>query len=132
MKRFAFLLFIVLALFVFTGCSQDKPTQPDSSTTAEQTSAVTVNPEALAAALVARASWPSEPLSDEGSKDGGPELAGTDDLIVASDREVLINNIAHYSFVVQVGGGQYDVIRIHRIVQERRPNCPIKSWRCDR
>ena len=129
MKRFAFLFFVVLALFVFTGCSQDKPTQPDSSTTADQTSAITVNPEALAATLVDLAGWPTESSSGEGSTDGGPDLAGTNDLIVASDREVLIDDIVHYSFVVQVGSGQYDVIRIHRIVQERRPNCPIKSRR---
>jgi hypothetical protein len=40
------------------------------------------------------------------------------------ERQVLVDNIAHYQFVVTVGPGQYDKIRIHRIVKERHPYQP--------
>jgi len=40
------------------------------------------------------------------------------------DRQVLFDNVAYYRFDVVVGPGQYDKIRIHRIVQETQPFQP--------
>ena len=42
-------------------------------------------------------------------------------------REVITGNIAHYSLVLAVGPGEFDVIGLHRVVKERRPNVPIKT-----
>lgn len=45
--------------------------------------------------------------------------------ILNSQRQVLVDNIAYYQFVVSVGPGQYDKIRIHRVVKERAPYQPL-------
>ncbi len=55
----------------------------------------------------------------------GPDLAGAK--IVKSQRSVLREGIVHYTFDVAVGPGQYDVIRLHRVVRERRPNQPAET-----
>jgi len=39
-------------------------------------------------------------------------------------RAVLYENIVHYSWIVRVGPGEHDVIRLHRVVKEVRPNKP--------
>ncbi|MGD0581088.1 MAG: hypothetical protein ABSC08_19465 [Bryobacteraceae bacterium] len=39
-------------------------------------------------------------------------------------RTVLYEDIAHYYCVVRVGPGEHDVIGLHRIVREERPNRP--------
>jgi hypothetical protein len=44
--------------------------------------------------------------------------------IQRAERQMLVDDIAHYQFVVKVGPGQYDKIRIHRVVKERHPYQP--------
>ncbi len=39
-------------------------------------------------------------------------------------REVVYEGIAHYSWVVKVGPGAHDLIRLHRVVKEVRPHHP--------
>jgi pimeloyl-ACP methyl ester carboxylesterase len=36
-------------------------------------------------------------------------------------------NIAHYVFEIRLGNGPYDVIKLHRVVNERRPYRPIRT-----
>jgi len=40
------------------------------------------------------------------------------------ERQVLVDDIVYYQFVVNVGPGQYDKIRIHRVVRESHPFQP--------
>ena len=47
--------------------------------------------------------------------------------IMDSDRTQVGDDIAHYRYDVAMGPGKYDVIRIHRIVREERPNRPIST-----
>jgi len=42
-------------------------------------------------------------------------------------REVITGDIVHYSIVLAVGPGEFDVIGLHRVVRERRPHVPIKA-----
>ena len=42
------------------------------------------------------------------------------------ERQVLVDDIAHYQFVVAVGPGQHDKIRIHRVVKENHPFQPAR------
>ncbi|HEX2224685.1 MAG TPA: hypothetical protein VHN15_10815 [Thermoanaerobaculia bacterium] len=42
-------------------------------------------------------------------------------------RRVLIGQIAEYSFQVRVGTGPHDVIGVHRVVREVRPNVPART-----
>ena len=43
------------------------------------------------------------------------------------DRTQLTDDIAHYRYDIAVGPGPYDVVRIHRVVRERRPNKPVNT-----
>jgi hypothetical protein len=47
--------------------------------------------------------------------------------ILSSQRTELGENIAHYTYDLAMGDGPYDVVRLHRIVRERRPNKPIRT-----
>jgi hypothetical protein len=47
--------------------------------------------------------------------------------IIRSERRVLHDGIVHYTYDVAVGRGQFDVIRLHRVVRERRPHAPIET-----
>ncbi len=42
-------------------------------------------------------------------------------------RTELGDGIAHYQFMVTMGTGEYDVVRIHRVVRERRPYHPVRT-----
>lgn len=50
---------------------------------------------------------------------GGPRVS-----IVSAERTVVHDNVAHYRFRVRVGPGPFDVIQLHRVVEERRPYWP--------
>jgi pimeloyl-ACP methyl ester carboxylesterase len=47
--------------------------------------------------------------------------------VMHSDRTQLDGDIAHYRYDVAMGPGKYDVVRIHRIVREGRPNKPVST-----
>jgi len=55
----------------------------------------------------------------------GPRTAGAE--IIGSQRTVLQDGIVHYTFDVDLGPDEFDVIRLHRIVRERRPNRPVAT-----
>ena len=42
-----------------------------------------------------------------------------------AERVVLYGDVVHYQFDVVVGPGEYDKIRIHRVVKETEPNRPV-------
>ena len=56
---------------------------------------------------------------------GGP--ASSQFKIMHADRTALGDDIAHYRYDVAMGPGKYDVVRIHRIVREKRPNKPVST-----
>ena len=47
--------------------------------------------------------------------------------IIHSDRTVIHGNIVHYRYLVRVGPGRFDVIRVHRVVRERMPYRPVHT-----
>lgn len=44
-----------------------------------------------------------------------------------ASREQFPNGIAHYHIDVRVGRGEYDVVRLHRVVRERKPHRPVRT-----
>jgi hypothetical protein len=56
---------------------------------------------------------------------GNDSFAGGE--ITHSERIALPDGLAHYRFSVKVGSGQFDVIRLHRIVRERMPYWPVQT-----
>jgi len=47
--------------------------------------------------------------------------------IMYSQRTVLHDDIVHYTFDVDLGPEEFDTIRLHRVVRERRPGKPIAT-----
>ncbi|MGI9541902.1 MAG: hypothetical protein ACR2MX_01510 [Cyclobacteriaceae bacterium] len=47
--------------------------------------------------------------------------------LLSMNRSKLQNGIAHYQFVVDLGSDEFDVVRIHRVVRERRPYRPTRT-----
>jgi len=68
------------------------------------------------------------PVSSQGNG-ALPERKGQFDGVVITnvDRTVLHGDIVHYRFDVKVGPGQFDAIRLHRVVRERHPYQPIRT-----
>lgn len=48
-------------------------------------------------------------------------------LILDWSREVVCGDIVHYEWLLQVGPGQYDQIKVHRVVKELIPQRPIRT-----
>jgi len=46
---------------------------------------------------------------------------------IASERTVVLGDIAHYRFDVVIGPGAFDVVRMHRVVRESEPHRPVRS-----
>ncbi len=42
-------------------------------------------------------------------------------------RSEVIDGVAHYQFKARVGAGEFDVVRIHRVVRERKPYRPVRT-----
>jgi pimeloyl-ACP methyl ester carboxylesterase len=64
------------------------------------------------------------------ARDGGPPgskpmRAGV--AFLGADRVVMHDDVVHYRFDVRVGRGEFDTIRIHRVVREARPGRPAKK-----
>lgn len=47
--------------------------------------------------------------------------------IIGSQRAVLHDDIVHYTFDVDLGPGEFDTIRIHRVVREKRSGQPVAT-----
>lgn len=47
--------------------------------------------------------------------------------VVDVTREELIPGIAHYSILLAVGPGEYDLIAVHRVIEEHSPGVPTQS-----
>lgn len=46
---------------------------------------------------------------------------------ISTDREDLGGGVAHYTFDVPMGSGPYDMVRIHRVIKEKRPYKPFRT-----
>ena len=118
---------ILLLLFLFvSGCSDERAVAPDPSDSSNN-SAVTIDPQAIAVELVSRAGW--EVTTDEELPANFKDLQAAAPVgnILTVERQVIVDDIVHYSFQVRVGPGQYDVIGLHRVVEENKPGKPIKA-----
>jgi hypothetical protein len=52
---------------------------------------------------------------------------GTRKILYNITREELGNGVAHYKYDVQMGPGEFDRVRIHRVVKEYRPYHPVRT-----
>lgn len=47
--------------------------------------------------------------------------------IINSDQTVLHGDIVHYRYTLAVGPGQFDKVRLHRVVKESHPYWPVRT-----
>lgn len=127
MKR-PYLVWILLgSLILYSGCSQDRLTTPGTPTDASPTLAPAgFLAEQAAAEIMAVSGWEFDPEAElpAGMVAPDPKCPG---FLLDWSREILVGDIAHYEFLVRVGPGDFDLIKLHRVVKERRPLWPIKS-----
>jgi len=118
------LLPMLLAAFALMALSCSELEQPAPLAPAGDESAVTIDTEAMAWALVGEAGW--EPAISRDPAKAIPS-DGAGERLWSFSREVISGNIVHYSAVVRTGPGPYDQIGIHRVVKESRPFRPIHT-----
>jgi len=119
------IVLIVLSSLLVFGCSRDDATGPESP--GQTYSSQDADLELVAGEIVVTSGWEFDPEVElpetlELLKD----QAGKCNLINLG-REILFGDIAHYWWTIPVGCGEYDQIRLHRVVRERRPFRPIRS-----
>ena len=114
MKRFFALT--ALVLLVLVSCSNEDVVDPLDST---GSTAFSLDPEYIASEIVAQTGW----LDVDGEL-RTPAGCGN---IVEMEREEIFPGIAHYSYLLKIGEGDYDYIKLHRVVKETKPFKPIKT-----
>lgn len=119
-------LFLLLALSMAGCVRENTPTSPAASV--DTPSASYLDPELAAGAVMLACGWDFDPEVELPARlavllDKCPPGS----IIQDFQREVITGDIAHYSLVLTVGPGQYDVIGLHRVVKERRPYQPVKA-----
>jgi hypothetical protein len=126
MRALFAVLLVFLAIACVAGCSGDRGVAPAKSDTSNGPG-VNVDPDVLAAELVAQSGWTVAADEEIPAKLQNIDRAAAAGQILGVTRQPLLNGIVHYSFKVRVGRGPYDVIGLHRVVKESRPYCPIKT-----
>jgi hypothetical protein len=121
------LLLMIIPALLATGCQHDPVSAPREQ--AEPLFGLApsgFDAQLAAAEITAVSGWETDPevvlpqhLQDLDTKSVG--------VILDWSRTVLVGNIVHHEYLVQVGPGEFDRIKIHRVVKERRPHQPIKT-----
>lgn len=114
MRRYLVALVLVPTLILLAGCSRDV-VAPKSGTDGRQGE---IDPRLLAGSIIEKSGWPID------SEEEVP--VGCSGVTLVS-REPLVDNVVHYSYTLRIGPGPYDVIGLHRVVKESRPNQPIRT-----
>lgn len=120
------LLFLLLMItLLVAGCEREPVSAPDPPEAADDL-ASDLTAELLAGEIMAVSGWSlgSGAEVPEHARDVDPKA-----LTWLRDwsREILVDDIAHYTFLVQLGPSEYDRIRLHRVVRESAPETPIQS-----
>jgi hypothetical protein len=126
MRTFLAVFLVFLAIACVAGCSNDRGVAPIKSDTSNDP-AVSVDPDALAAELVAQSGWTVASDEEIPAKFQHIDRAAVVGQVLGVTRQPLMNGVVHYSYNVRTGRGPYDVIGLHRVVKENRPYCPIKT-----
>ena len=119
MKKLLLFGLLIVALVPITNCSRDVPLAPE-----EETGQTVLDHEATALALAAEFGWALDPEEAANLPQSGDRSCIP---ISHINRELVTDGIAHYSFQLRVGPGEFDKIGIHRVVRERRPYKPIRT-----
>ena len=122
--RTSFLL-IALALLL-AGCGRDPVSEPAVPDAGLDLASAWVDAEVTAGEIMAVSGWEFDPevAVPDRVTDIDVKCLGN---IIDYSREMLTDDVAHYTFLVQVGPGEFDRIMVHRVVKERNPFRPIRT-----
>ncbi len=120
------LLSVILLVVVLEGCSRDEAVVAPNLTSRGIDSDGT-DPELAAGEVMLASGWEYDQEVELPAK-----LEFLGDTVARSrifdwEREPLVNNIVRYSYVLRVGPGEYDKVRLHRVVKEIKPYRPIRT-----
>jgi hypothetical protein len=116
----------LLLLLPLMACEEETPSAPPN--VASSVGLTDVDVEQIAQSIMERTGWPAVDEDETPVDPAGEHIPGADKCyVVSADRQMLTDDIAHYTFLVQIGPGQYDHIGIHRVVREIRPFQPIRT-----
>jgi len=125
MKRNLLFAALFLLPLLSIACSEDRVVAPVSG--GNTPALVTADPAGMARAILARTGWPEEPGSYPLPANAAVGSPVQTSCIASNDRQVITGDIVHYKYRLRVGCGPYDVIGLHRVVRERRPNQPART-----
>ena len=117
-------LMATLAITLAGGCSHEQVSAPPEQTATAQASDLKLDPDQVASEIILATGWD---LADDVDPPIQLELLENKVLprfLFGFERTVLMEDIVHYSFEIQIGDGPYEKIRLHRVVKERRPFQP--------
>jgi hypothetical protein len=115
---------LLAAVILVCGCSKEQITTPDPGT--EPVSSGIAH-ESIAYQLIMQAGWSTSEDEVVTSNEIRIMQSNPHYDVEFLGREILIGDIAHYKWHVQVGPNPYDVIGLHRVVRESEPNSPIQT-----
>lgn len=122
-----FLIFAILpAAFMLAGCSHDEPTAPAVPAAVADLPAGFAA-EALAATILQASGWETAEDADTPVLPDAVAEKAAGPLLLDVGREELSGQVAHYWWTFRAGPGDRDLIRLHRVVKERRPGRPVRS-----
>ena len=120
------LLSVILLVVVLEGCSRDEAVvAPNLASRGIDSDGI--DPEMAAGEVMLASGWEYDQEVELPAK---LELLGDKAAhcrIIDWDRQPLVNNIVRYSYTLRVGPGEYDKVRLHRVVKESRPYRPIRT-----
>lgn len=124
--KFLTCLAAVALLLALTGCQEEPLNRPEDLTADRDLAAPWVDPERAAFEIMNLSAFPFDP---EIALPAGLAAAGDKSLacLLGMEREDLGNGVAHYAYTLKVGCGQYDRIKLHRVVKETRPGRPVRT-----
>ena len=112
--------------FLVVGCQHDPVSEPAIPDAGPDLASAWVDAEVTAGEIMAVSGWEFDPEVAVPDR-----VTGIDDKcfshIIDYSREMLTSDVAHYTFLVQVGPGEYDRILVHRVVKEDSPYRPIRT-----
>jgi len=107
---------MLIGTLLYVSCDKDDEPTAEEKQIEKIIDETPVDPYTVAKKLVDLAGWPEEVELDF-------ELGNIQ--LLNYKREVIVNDIVHYSFEVAVGTNQYDKVGIHRLVKETTPGQPL-------
>lgn len=124
MSRLSRFLLFCLAISLLSSCSREEPINTPLNGDLYLQNGV-IDPTLVAKEIIFTSEWELDQdqltLSGEPADKRGPQYLRN------YQREMLVGDIAHYWWDIPIGSGQYDVVRLHRVVKEQRPNRPIHT-----